>query len=459
MPRLWLLSPVLSLLVWWLYYFAIRWVRERSDENKLAKLRAKGPPHSPPDHSLEEAIEAIESVAKKKERWAAVSAAERLDILKEILENLREHMLEWAYVSAHMHGYEFDNPAQQHLIGEVWGKGPLVLVAWLRSLITLYTSLAKHGRPPYLPRAKDLGNGTWQVTTYGMSGHGWLGLASDDMSVKVTVKGPPKQFNPLSQPAGLTGILGAGNFDGPSELMHALFLENRVVVFKVNPVVKEVAPVLQKILKPLISRGFLAMLIGEVNIGQAVTNYPLVDSLCITGSHHTYDAIVWADKEKKRKQVAKPFKAELGSVNPWIVCPGEWTAKEIDRQAQHLVAAKMFNAGHICASPQVILTSKSWSLRQEFLAAVKKHLSSYPGTRMYYPQSDVKYKTAIQTLASELKMEDPLQLQVQTQATCIARQTPCYPILCSAIVCYDMISYAMLSYAFLCYPMLCYRML
>eukprot|EP00808_Paulinella_micropora_P009516 g24345.t1 len=274
-----------------------------------------------------------------------------------------------------------------HGPGTLWDKC-YQNAAWLRSFITLYTSLAKHGRPPPLPRAKDLGDGTWEVTTYGLSGHGWLGLVSDDMLIKVIVKGQPKQFNPLTQPAGLTGILGPGNFDGPFDLMHALFLENRVVVFKANPVVKETAPVLQKILKPLISRGYLAMLIGGVKIGQAITSHAL------------------ADKEKKQKQLTKPIKAEN-----WVQ-----STHGLYRQAQHLVSAKMFNAGHICASPQVILTSKNWSLRQGFLAAVKKHLESCPGTTMYYPQSEEKYKTAIQTLASELKLEIPSELKVQHQA-------------------------------------------
>ena len=42
--------------------------------------------------------------------------------------------------------------------------------------------------------------------------------------------GACEQQNPLELPAGLVGILGAGNFDAPTDVLHALFLQVVVLV-------------------------------------------------------------------------------------------------------------------------------------------------------------------------------------------------------------------------------------
>ncbi len=35
-----------------------------------------------------------------------------------------------------------------------------------------------------------------------------------------------------------------------------------------------------------------------------------------------------------KPKVSKPFKAELGSVNPWIYVPGKWSPKELEAHAR-----------------------------------------------------------------------------------------------------------------------------
>jgi len=72
-------------------------------------------------------------------------------------------------------------------------------------------------------------------------------------------------------------------------------------------------------------------------------------------------------------------------VNPYIVVPGQWSDKDIETQADVLISYKMVNNGHICASPQVILTCKNWPQREQFLAAVRRQVKKCPPTRLFYP--------------------------------------------------------------------------
>merc|ERR1719195_148389 len=83
--------------------------------------------------------------------------------------------------------------------------------------------------------------------------------------------------------------------------------------------------------------------------------------------------------------MTKPFLAELGSVNPYIVVPGDWGASDIEHQAKALIAYKMQNGAHICASPQVIITCKNWPQREAFVEAIRKQVKNLQAYRMFYP--------------------------------------------------------------------------
>jgi len=134
-------------------------------------------------------------------------------------------------------------------------------------------------------------------------------------------------------------------------------------------------------------------------------------------------------KKKKEKKVTKPFKAELGSVNPYIIVPGAWTDAELEAQAHVLACAKMFNNGHICASPQVVVTCKNWPLRDRFLKRVKELLATYPGTRPYYPNCNISYEKHLKTLAEETKKK-PSDLIVKNPKVFEDQQ---YPIVATDI--------------------------
>jgi len=79
-------------------------------------------------------------------------------------------------------------------------------------------------------------------------------------------------FDPTTLEGGVVAILGAGNFDAPIDILHTLFLANKVALFKPNPVNQFSADITQAIFKPLIDRGYLAYVYGAGRIGQQLVH-------------------------------------------------------------------------------------------------------------------------------------------------------------------------------------------
>ena len=90
-------------------------------------------------------------------------------------------------------------------------------------------------------------------------------------------------------------MLGAGNVSAIAALdsLHKLFAENQVVLLKMNPVNAYVGEFLEKALQPLIQAGFLAIVYGDAELGRYLCQHPQIETIHITGSHQTHDAIVW----------------------------------------------------------------------------------------------------------------------------------------------------------------------
>ena len=110
-------------------------------------------------------------------------------------------------------------------------------------------------------------------------------------------------------------VLGAGNVSSipPMDVLYKLFVENEVVVCKMNPVNAHVGAKLERAFKPLIDGGCLAIGYGGAQVGAHLAEHPQIDTLHVTGSDRTYDAIVWGadpEEQKRRKARGEPKNAK-----------------------------------------------------------------------------------------------------------------------------------------------------
>lgn len=198
---------------------------------------------------------------------------------------------------------------------------------------------------------------------------------------------------------GVCLVLGAGNVGTITTLdvIDQLYVRGNVCAVKMNPVNDYLGPFYEKIFSEFISRGWLRFMYGGADVGGYLAHHRKVDSVHITGSAATYDAIVWGtdDRAPARKAnntpiLDKPISAELGGVSPFIVVPGDWSDADVRFQAEHIASTKLINCGHNCNATQVLVVSQDWPLTDKLVAEVGKVMREAEPRPTYYPRSDEK---------------------------------------------------------------------
>ena len=200
---------------------------------------------------------------------------------------------------------------------------------------------------------------------------------------------------------GVALVLGAGNVAsiGPMDVLYKLFVENRVVVLKMNPVNDYLGPFVERAFAPLVAEGFLRVVYGGAGEGHHLAHHALVDEIHLTGSDTVHDAIVWGatpDEQAHNRRNGTPLlrkrlTSELGCVTPVIVVPGDWSPRELAFQAENVATMVALNASCNCNAAKTILTWRGWPQRRAFLDAVAGALAALPARKAYYPGSAARY--------------------------------------------------------------------
>jgi acyl-CoA reductase-like NAD-dependent aldehyde dehydrogenase len=198
-----------------------------------------------------------------------------------------------------------------------------------------------------------------------------------------------------------TAVLGAGNVAaiGILDVVYKLFNEGAVVVLKHNPVNDYVAPHVERIFAPLIRDGFLRIVLGGADVGQYLVHHPDVDEIHITGANRTHDTIVFgpgeegaARKARGEPLLTKPVTSELGNVSPVIVVPGRWSGPGLRLQAERVATQMVQNDGFNCNAAKVIVLSRDWGQKEDFLAELRRVLLSLPERPAYYPGAEERFE-------------------------------------------------------------------
>eukprot|EP00521_Asterionellopsis_glacialis_P011143 CAMPEP_0195289906 /NCGR_PEP_ID=MMETSP0707-20130614/5988_1 /TAXON_ID=33640 /ORGANISM="Asterionellopsis glacialis, Strain CCMP134" /LENGTH=512 /DNA_ID=CAMNT_0040349965 /DNA_START=123 /DNA_END=1658 /DNA_ORIENTATION=+ len=338
------------------------------------------------DTPIEDVPVIIEKTASKADEWKDISLETKIQILKQIVKNCIEYQDEWLKISQEARGVDPTDPRQGIARADILNVGPGLFGSYANGILKSLKCISKTGTPPPPKAFRVVDGGAKQDDNHCIVRalpHGLLEMTEGvGMTGELVLKGNKPEQVSLADTCvgGVTGVLGAGNFDAPTEVLCEMFLKGRCVIYKPNPVNQNINPVMQKILEPLVSHGFLSFVMGGADVGSALVGHAMLDQIVLTGGVNTYEKI---------KPLAKaPICSELGAVNPWIIVPGsQWNHRTVDTFARNLASAKMLNNGHICASPQVIVLSKDWPWRQEFLDRTKFWLQSHAGSPPFYPNS------------------------------------------------------------------------
>ena len=340
---------------------------------------------------------AIADLYNHREQWAQVSIPQRLAYLQDCLDRTISVAEAWTIAACQAKGID----PQTSLAGEEWIAGPISTV---RNLRLLMTSLQANGqlKPAKIDRRKN-GQVVAQVLPANLIDRIlWLGYRGE-VWLEPGATATQGRIYREPNPGKVALILGAGNVSAivAMDVLSKLFSENQIAIVKMNPVNAYVGEYLTQAFAPLVRDGFLQIVYGGADVGEYLCQHPQIESIHITGSDRTHDAIVWGATDTERQErkaaniprITKPITSELGCVTPILVVPGKWSKSDLTFQARHVAATIAHNASFNCASGQVLVTASGWALRDEFLAAVRQELAATPSRRAYYPGAQERYRS------------------------------------------------------------------
>lgn len=358
------------------------------------------PPPSIPPTSPEVCDAYLERLAARKAHWLTVRNQERIAYLERCLQGVMAVAEEWAQDGSRLKGI---HPGEVYE-GEEWLAGPMTTV---RNIRLLKEAIAADGQPK-LPKVTDrAGQKVVKVFPTGLYDQ----VLFTGVSAEVWIEpGKPASQGQIYRNRSTEGkvnlTLGAGNVSSipPMDVLYKLFVEDEVVILKMNPVNEHVGPKLERAFRCLIDDGYLAIVYGGIAVGKYLTDHALIDTLHVTGSDRTYDAIVWgADPEEQKRRKAnnepinaRPFTAELGCVTPVLVVPGPWSDAELDVQARQVVGMVTQNASFNCNAAKVVVLAKGWPLRDRFLEKLRQKMREAPARKAYYPGAKKRYDAFIE---------------------------------------------------------------
>ena len=342
--------------------------------------------------------DALALLDQKKQQWAQTPVEARLAILDRIRDGVNQVAQDWSETAARKKGLDANAP----LAGEEWISGPYALMTYCNALMETLSKVAGKAYLKGLPM-RELPDGQLAVEVVPHSI--WDRLLLSGVSAEVWMEPGVTRANlaqhtaagyDATRPTGgkVALVLGAGNIAAiaPLDCLQKLFVDNDVVLLKMNPVNDYLAPFLEAALAPLIGTDFLRIVSGDATIGQYLCNHPLVETIHITGSAAAHDAIVWgtgseaaANKAAGTPKNRRPITSELGGVSPTIVVPGPWSKADLAFQAENVATQKLHNAGFNCIACQVLVLSASWKQKAAFLKAVETSLASSAPRPLYYP--------------------------------------------------------------------------
>lgn len=335
----------------------------------------------------------------RKDAWARLPVTEKIAHLEEAAKRAGALAERWAEESARAKGLPPDSP----LLGEELLTGPWALIYALNRYRDSLRAVAR-GRTPRLPRGtiRTRPDGQVAVRVFphtlsdrillnGVSAEVWMepGVARADL------RGTMASVYRRREATGRVAlVLGAGNLAAiaPLDLLTKLIGEGQVCLLKLNPVNAYLAPILAEVFGSLIDAGFVQLAQGDAEAGAYLCAHKDVDTIHITGSARTHDAIVYgpgpagaARKARDEPLIDKPFTSELGNVSPTIVVPGPWEAADLRFQAEQIASQKFHNAGFNCVAAQVLITPGEWDRQAALLDELRATIRRLPDRPAYYP--------------------------------------------------------------------------
>ena len=360
---------------------------------------------------LDEAITQLQTGARA---WSLLTLSQRRALLLRVRATTAVVAEEWADAASTSKGLAPGHP----LRGEEWLSGPYAALVAIDAYADTLAALAA-GRSPIAGAKMDTApGGRTVVHTSPLTATDRLLLSGYETEVWLEPGVTPAEARSAAGLAqrhptdsgGVGLVLGAGNITSIPylDVLYELMAWGRVAILKVNPTQDALVPVFERALAPLIEPGFLRIVTGGGDVGAYLTRHPDIAHVHITGSEATFRAIV--------PGLSVPITAELGGVSPIIIVPGEWSRADLRYQAEHVVTMRLHNSGHNCIAGQVVILSRDWPQRAEFLDELRAAYDRAPARPVWYPNSSAKLDAARTAYPAADSCGDGTRLLIEASA-------------------------------------------
>ncbi len=337
---------------------------------------------------------ALITLSEKKHEWAKLDIDEVINIL---------NSLKTGFIAVAEKWVELNVKAKSAPSAEEWLAGPYLILKYLNYLAISLEHIAE-GKIPYVPgKIKHRPSGKLALEVFPVKI--WDSLLFNGISAELWLNEKVSEQNLSANQAKaytttITGkvvaVLSAGNVSsiGPLDLLTKMFVERKVVIFKLHPINSYLYPLLERALRRVIEEGYLRIILGDAEVGKYVVEHNLVDEIHLTGAESTFYKIVFGNESNrlaKKPIINKKVTAELGNVSPVVVVPEHLSEKELLYQAENIVSMFTNNASFNCNAARVIVTEKNWPYREKLLTTIKEMLSKLPPRKAYYPGAHERF--------------------------------------------------------------------
>jgi hypothetical protein len=221
----------------------------------MTSPRFPEPPPSIPPTPIADVDKALERLRARKDAWAQTGIADRLRCLEKVRDLIQVEAEPWARTIAQLKGVDPNDT----LAGEDWLAGPMPTARNVRLFID---ALKQNGQPK--PPALRQRDGQWIAEVFPTNLEEKLAFTGWRAEVWIEPGKPPSQgriYREKQSTGRVALVLGAGNVSSiaPLDVLYKLFVENEVCVLKMNPVNEVAGPFIERIFKPLIDDGFVAV--------------------------------------------------------------------------------------------------------------------------------------------------------------------------------------------------------
>ncbi len=358
------------------------------------------PPPSIEATSVEACDAALATLHDASARWIKVSLVERILLLQGCIEGMLRESEGWIEAACKAKGAARGSTQE----GEEWLAGVMPVIRNLRLLV----EALEQGGQPALPSVAERADGQLVARVFPANRMDRALFAGFQADVWIEPGRPASQGSVYRRPmaerkGGVALVLGAGNQAsiGPMDALYKLFVEDEVVLLKMNPVNEYLGPFIHRAFAPLVRQGFFDVVYGGAEVGAYLCKHQQVGSIHITGSAQTHDAIVWGTTEEEEltrrkeagdKTLTKPISSELGCVTPILVVPGPWSEADLEYQARHIASMVVHNASFNCNAGKVVVLPRGWDKTDALMDKIRVQLAKAPARKAYYPGAQQRYE-------------------------------------------------------------------